>query len=152
MMVMWLCINVLCAVYVAIYKVADLLHVHCAYICTYKSCCLYLIAAFTVSLELQGDCSDQLTLICRHDDILSDPTWIHNGTLESGELLSTAFPGLTMYSFQNRAEHRVTVTGVENVAALDGYVFQCVYGIQGTLIKSNSVKYSFIPNGQSHVT
>ena len=109
----------------------------------------HLTAAFSVSLELQGDCSDQLTLICRHADTLFDPTWIHNGTAEDGQLLTTAFPGLTMYSFQNSTEHRVTVTEVDDVAALDGYVFQCVYGIQGTLIKSNTVKYSFVPNGQS---
>ena len=90
-----------------------------------------------------------LTLICRHSDILSDPSWIHNGTVEGGELLTTAFPGLTMYSFQNRTEHRVTVTGMDDVTALDGYVFQCVYGIQGTLVKSNAVKYLFVPKGQS---
>ena len=115
-------------------------------------CSLHLTAAFTVSLELQGgDCSGQLTLICRHDDILSDPSWIHNGTVEDGQFLATAFPGLTMYSFQNRTEHRVTVTGVDDVTALDGYIFQCVYTILGTPIKSNAVKYSFIPNGQSQL-
>ena len=106
-------------------------------------------AAFTVVLELQGgDCSDQLTLICRHDAVPTDPTWIHNGTAEGGELLATAFPGLTMYSFQNSTEHRVTVTGEDNAATLDGYVFQCVYSIRGTPIRSKAVQYSFFPNGQ----
>ena len=113
----------------------------------------HLTAAFNVSLELQGgNCSDQLTLICRHSDIDTDPNWIHNGTVEAGQLLASAFPGLTRYSFQNSTEHRVTVTGVDNVTALDGYVFQCVYSIQGSLIKSNAVQYSFVPNGQSHTT
>ena len=112
-------------------------------------CSLHLTAVFSVSLELQRDCSDQLTLICRHDAVLTDPTWIHNGTVEDGELLASAFPGLTMYSFQNSTEHRVTVT---EVRALDGYVFQCAYSIQGTPIKSNTVKFAFVPNGQSHTT
>ena len=43
----------------------------------------YLTAAFTLSLELQGHCSDQLTLICRHSDIGTPPLWIHNGTLRT---------------------------------------------------------------------
>ena len=46
--------------------------------------------------------------------------------------------GLAMYSFQNNTEHRVAVTGVDNVAALDGYVFQCVYSLGGTPIESNA--------------
>ena len=113
----------------------------------------HLTADLNVSLELQRDCSDQLTLICRHDDILTDPTWIHNGTAaEGGELLASAFPGLTMYSFQNSTEHRVTLTEVDDVTALDGYVFQCIYSIRGTPIKSNAVQYTFVPNGQSHTT
>ena len=112
----------------------------------------HLIVVFNVSLEHQTDCSDELTLICRHDAVLFDPTWIHNGTVEDGELFSTAFPGLMMYSFQNSTEHRVTVTEVVDVTALDGYVFQCACSIQGTLFKSNAVKYTFVPNGQSHTT
>ena len=113
---------------------------------------MHLTAVFNVSLELQTDCSDQLTLICRHDDVPTDPTWIHNGTAGAGELLATAFPGLMMYSFQNNTEHRVTVIGVGNLPAVNGYI-QCVYSIQGTLIKSNAIQYSFVPNGQSqHVT
>ena len=93
-----------------------------------------------------------LTLICRHDAVPTDPTWIHNGTAaEGGELLASAFPSLTMYSFQNSTEHRVTVTGVDDVTALDGYVFQCVYSIGSTPIKSNAVHYSFIPNGESQL-
>ena len=112
-------------------------------------CLLPFTASFNVSLELQGEiCSDQLTLICRHSDILSDPNWIHNGTVETGQLLDTAFPG-RMYSVQSNTEHRVTISGVGNVTALDGYIIQCVYSIGGNLIKSNAVKYSFIPPGQS---
>ena len=103
---------------------------------------------FNVSLELQGDCSDQLTLICRHSDVLSAPVWIHNGTVESGVVLGTAFPG-ALYSVQSNTEHRVTISGVSSVQALDGYIIQCVYSIRGNLIKSNAVKYSFIPPGQS---
>ena len=109
---------------------------------------VHLTASVNVSLELQGDCSDQLSLICRHSDILSDPNWIHNGTVESGQLLSSAFPG-AMYTVQSNTEHRVTISGVGNVQALDGYIIQCVYSVLGNLIKSNAVKYSFIPPGQS---
>ena len=57
-----------------------------------------------------------------------------------------------MYSFQNSTEHRVTVTERDDVTALDGYVFQCVYSIDGTPIRSNAVKYSFVPNGQLQYT
>ena len=109
---------------------------------------LHCTDAFNVSLELQGDCSAQLTLICRHSDILSGPNWIHNETVEDGDVLGTAFPG-ALYSVQSNTEHRVTISGVGNVQALDGYIIQCVYSIGGNLIKSNAVKYSFIPPGQS---
>ena len=128
----------------------------CMYTCTYTalyrlnaaSLCTLLTAVFTVSLELQeGHCSYQLTLICTHSDSLSDPSWMHNGTLESSQLLNTAFPG-AMYSVQSNTEHRVTIIGVGNVTALDGYIIQCVYSILGDVIKSNAVKYSFIPPGQ----
>ena len=112
------------------------------------SLCTLLTAAFNVSLELHGDCSNQLTLICRHSDILSDPNWIHNGTAESGQFLDTAFPG-AMYSVRSNTEHRVTISGVGNVQALDGYIIQCMYSILGDVIKSNAVQYSFIPLGQS---
>ena len=112
----------------------------------------HLTADLNVSLELRGDCSDELNLICRHDAVPTDPAWIHNGTAGAGELLVTAFPGLTMYSFQNSTEHRVTVTEEDSVTALDGYVFQCAYSIQGTPIKSNAVQFTFVPNGQSHTT
>ena len=111
---------------------------------------LVLTAAFSVSLELQrGDCSDQLTLICRHSDVPTDPVWIHNGTAEDGQFLATAFPG-SVYSVQTSTEHRVTVSGVDSVQALDGYIIQCAYSIRGTLIKSNAVKYSFTPPCWSH--
>ena len=106
------------------------------------------IATFNVSLELQGgECSDQLTLICRHSDVPIDPNWIHNGTVESGQVLATAFPG-AVYTAQTQTEHTTTITGVDNVRALDGYLIQCVYSVLGNLTKSNAVKYSFIPSGQ----
>ena len=111
--------------------------------------CALLKAAFNVSLELQGDCSDQLTLICRHSDNGNDPQWMHNDTtVEFGEVLGTAFPG-AMYTLQALTEHIATITGVDTVRALVGYVIQCAYTILGNLIKSNAVKFSFIPPGQS---
>ena len=113
------------------------------------SLCALFTAAFNVSLELQGHCSDQLTLICRHSDNGNDPLWIHNDTtVESGEVLGTAFPG-AMYTVQTRTEHTATITGLDNVRALDGYVFQCAYIDVGNLVKSNAVQFSFIPPGQS---
>ena len=112
------------------------------------SLCALLTAALNVSLELQGYCSDQLTLICRHSDIGSPPLWIHNGTVESGEALATAFPG-AVYTVRALTEHTVTITGVDTVQALDGHVIQCVYNVLGNLTKSNAVKFSFIPPGQS---
>ena len=137
--------------------VSVLVHVYgCAgqSICRYVSGCFALnlplvhIATFTVSLELQGgECSDKLTLICRHSDDGSPPVWIHNGTLESGIVLGTAFPG-AVYTVLTRNEHTTTITGVDNVRALDGYLIQCAYDDLGTLTKSNAVKYSFIPPGQ----
>ena len=105
-------------------------------------------AAVNVSLELQGDCSDQLTLICRHSDRDSDPLWIHNGTVESGQAIGTAFPG-AVYTVLNLTLHTITITGTDNVRALDGHLIQCVFIVLGTPIKSNAVKYSFIPPGQS---
>ena len=112
------------------------------------SLCTLLAPAFNISLELQGgNCSGQLTLICRHSDVPTDPNWVHNGTLESGQLLDTAFPG-ALYTVQSNTEHRVTISGVDNVQALDGYIIQCVYSIGGNLVTSNAVKYSFITPGQ----
>ena len=66
----------------------------------------------------------------------------------SGEGLGTAFPG-AMYTVQTLTEHTATITGVDNVRALDGHVFQCVYNVLGNLVKSSAVKFSFIPPGQS---
>ena len=68
--------------------------------------------------------------------------------MESGDVLGTAFPG-AMYTVEALTEHTATITGVDNVRALDGYVIQCVYRILGNLIESNTVKFSFIPPGQS---
>ena len=111
--------------------------------------CALLKAAFNVSLELQGHCSDQLTLICRHSDDGSPPLWIHNDTtVEAGDVLGTAFPD-AVYTVQALTEHTATITGVDTVRALDGHVIQCVYNVLGNLVKSNAVKYSFIPPGQS---
>ena len=113
------------------------------------SLCTLLAPAFNASLELQGDCSDQLTLICRHSDNGNDPLWMHNDTpAEGGNVLGTAFPG-TVYTVQALTEHIATITGVDTVRALDGYVIQCAYTNLGNLVKSNAVKFSFIPPGQS---
>ena len=112
------------------------------------SLCTLLTAAFNVYLELQGHCSDQLALICRHSETGTAPLWIHNGTVESGETLGTAFPG-AVYTVQALTEHTITITGVDTVRALDGYVIQCAYTNLGNLVKSNAVKFSFIPPGQS---
>ena len=113
------------------------------------SLCTLLTAAFNVSLELQGYCSDQITLICRHSGNGNDPLWIHNDTtLESGDALGTTFPG-AVYTVQSLTEHTATITGVDTVRALDGYLIQCAYTNLGNLIKSNAVKFSFIPPGQS---
>ena len=85
-------------------------------------CHLHLTAVFKVYLELQG--TVQVSSTSSVDMMLFVLT--QDRTVEDGELFATAFPGLTMYSFQNTTEHRVTVTGVDDVTALDGYVFQRV--------------------------
>ena len=105
-------------------------------------------AAFSVSLELQGgDCSDQLTLICRHSANGNDPLWIHNNTtLESGDALATAFPG-AVYTVQALTEHTTTISGGDSVRALNGYIIQCAYADLGSLVKSNAVAVSFVPPG-----
>ena len=133
------------------------IHMYTVYTCTSTahyglnviSLCALLTPVFSVSLELQGGhCSDQLTLICRHSDNGNDPLWIHNGTVESGEVLATAFSS-AVYTVQVLTEHIATITGVDNVRALDGYLIQCAYTNLGNLIKGNAVKFSFIPPGQS---
>ena len=111
---------------------------------------MHLAVALNVSLELQGECSDELTLICRHSDVGVAPLWIHNGTVESGSVLATAFPG-AVYTVQAFSEHTATISGVDTVRALDGYIIQCVYYILGNIIRSNAVKYSFLPPGQCAV-
>ena len=125
-------------------------------ICRYVSGCFALnlplvhVATFNVLLELQGGkCSDQLTLICRHSEAGTAPLWIHNRTFEGGSTLGDAFPG-AVYTVLTRTEHTTTITGVDSVQALDGYLIECVYEDLGNLIKSNAVKYSFIPPGQSY--
>ena len=75
------------------------------------------------------------------------PLWIHNGTVERGEPLHTAFPD-AVYTVQALTEHIATITGVDSVQALDGCVFQCVYDLLGNLTESNAVQFSFIPPGQ----
>ena len=112
------------------------------------SLCALFTAAFSVSLELQGGCSDQLTLTCRHSETGVAPLWINNWTVESGDVLGTAFPG-AVYTVQTLTEHTATITGVDTVRALDGYLFQCAYDVLGNLTKSNAVQFSFIPPGQS---
>ena len=122
-----------------------IIHKH-IYVCHIVFCS---VQAFIVSLELQGgNCSDQLTLICRHDDALTPPLWMHNRTVETGETIGTAFPG-AVYTVVTRTEHTATITGIDNVRALDGHLIQCAYNVLGNLTKSSAVKYSFIPPGQS---
>ena len=112
---------------------------------SYLPCTLHLTAAFNVSLELQGgNCSDQLTLICRHSGSDAFPLWIHNRTVESGDVLATAFPG-AVYTVQTRTEHTATISGV----GLDGIIIQCVYNRLGNITKSNAVQYSYIATSQS---
>ena len=118
------------------------------------SCDLFILyvpftAAFNVSLELQGgNCSDQLNLTCRYSDNGVAPLWIRNGTLESGDVLRNAFPG-AVYTVQTRTEHTATISGVDNLWALDGFIIQCAYDVLGNLTKSNAVQYFFIPPSQS---
>jgi len=78
----------------------------------------------------------------------STSNWLHNGTVEGGQPLSTAFPG-AMYSVQSNTEYRVAISGVGSVQALDEYIIRCVYSVLGDVIKSNAVEYSFTPPGQS---
>ena len=131
--------------YVYVYILAHVLHFYRLIV---VSLCTLLTPAFSVSLELQGgDCSDQLTLICRHSETGIVPLWIHNGTVEDGDVLGTAFP-VAMYTVQALTEHTTTITGVDTVRALDGYFIQCAYTNLGNLIKSNAVQFSFIPPGQ----
>ena len=116
---------------------------------SYLPCFLHFTAVFSVSLELQGEnCSDQLTLICRHSDNGAAPLWIHNGTVESGQALGTAFSG-AVYTVLTRIEHTATISGVDTLLALNRYIIQCAYEDLGTLIRSNAIKYSFFPPGQS---
>ena len=68
--------------------------------------------------------------------------------MEGGDLLTTAFPG-AVYTVQTLTEHTATITGVDNVRVLDGHVIQCAYTNLGNLVKSNAVKFSFIPPGES---
>ena len=66
------------------------------------------------------------------------------------EVNSLALPSLVQCTqSQSNTEHRVTISGVGNVQALDGYIIQCVYSVQDDVIKSNAVEYSFVPSGQS---
>ena len=131
-----------------VYTLATFTLIHCSHILYFA---LHRTAAFSVSLELQGNCSDQLTLICRHSETGMAPLWKHNGTVESGEVLGSAFPG-AVYTVLTRTEHTTSISGVDNVQALDGYFFQCAYEDLGNLTESNAVTFSFIPPGQSHNT
>ena len=61
-----------------------------------------------------GECSDELIHICRHSNDGSPPVWTHNGTVESGQLLATAFPSAE-YTVLTRTEHTAINTGVDGV-------------------------------------
>ena len=71
--------------------------------------------------------------------------------MEFGDVFGTTFPG-AVYTVLTRTEHTASISGVDNVQALNGYLIQCAYEDQGNLIKSNAVAVSFIPPGQSHNT
>ena len=126
----------------------DSIHLQASNLLCVLMLCLF-TAVFNVSLELQGggNCSDQLILICRHSDSGAAPLWIHNGTVETGEVLATAFPG-AVYTVLTKTEHKATISGEGTVRALDGYIIQCAYEDLGNLIRSNAVKYSFFPPGK----
>ena len=133
------------ATYIAMY-----VHTRCCFV-SYLPCSLDLTAVFNVSLELQGgNCSNQLSLICRHTDSGAAPLWIHNGTVEGGEVLATAFPG-AVYTVLTRTEHTATISG-EGIERLDGFIIRCAYEDLGNLIRSNAIKYSFYPGQSPHGT
>ena len=133
------------ATYIAMY-----VHTRCRFV-SYLPCSLDLTATFNVSLELQGGiCSDHFTFICRHSDSYAAPLWIHNGTLESGQVLGAAFPG-AVYTVLTRTKHTATISG-EGIERLDGFIIQCAYEDLGNLIRSNAVKYSFYPGQSLHGT
>ena len=74
--------------------------------------------------------------------------WIHNNmTEEGGNVIAKAFPGAA-YTVHTLTEHTTTITSIDSVRALDGYLIQCAYTILGNLYKSNAVKFTFIPPGQ----
>ena len=98
--------------------------------------------SLNISLELMGNCSPAFTLVCRHDEQLADPVWVHNGTAKSGQFVDTAFPD-EMYSFFNKTEHRAIVGN--NTAKYNGYRILCLYSITKTLFKSDPVTYFYAP-------
>ena len=73
------------------------------------------------------------------------------GKTESGSTIGDAFPG-AVYTVLTRTEHTTSISGVDNVRVLDGYVFQCAYEDLGNLIKSNAVTHSFISPSKSQNT
>ena len=108
------------------------------------SLCTLLTPAFNVSLELQeGHCLDQITLIC--SDIPIDPNWIHLGQWSEVSPLALPFLVQCIYTVQSSTEHRVTISVVANEQTLQGgmLVVLCAYNIDGNLMKSNAVMYSF---------
>ena len=104
------------------------IHMSCCF-GSYLPCSLHFTAVSNVSLELQGEnCSDQLTLICRHSDNGAAPLWICNGTLESGSVLGDAFPGAAaVYTVLTRTEHTATISGNGTLLALNGSSIQYAY-------------------------
>ena len=145
---------------IAAYAYVYIYHLHYSVLCIYVCICAHVLYFIDLMSFLFVHCS-QLPLVSpwsSKDTVqTSSPSSvdtvrlqeIHNDTtVEGGDVLDTAFPG-AVYTVQALTEHTATITGVDNVRALDGYLFQCVYDVLGNLIKSNEVQFSFIPPGQS---
>ena len=108
--------------------------------------CMYLLfplnhADFQVSLDLQWDyCSGQLTLICNHSNIQTDPLWAYNGTSDDGVALEN-IPGAN-YTESTPTRHVAVISGMENVMAVDSFSFQCVYRLLNNIrVRSNKAQY-----------
>ena len=57
----------------------------------------------------------------------------------STRVLSLGGEAGTMYTVQALTEHTTTITGVDNVRALDGYLIQCVYEDLGSLTMPSNI-------------
>ena len=92
-------------------------------------------------MDLQWDyCSGLLTLICNHNNTLTDPLWVHNGTPADGVTIQN-IPGAN-YTKTTPTRHVAVISGLENVMAVDSFSFQCVYHLlNNAQARSNKVQY-----------